>query len=126
MSELERWFRELRDAGKTEAEALEVIAERLGETVIETKRIVSAIGGVKLRGRTQGRDGKAQAGGGAPQKPLDEPAVQSAYRAHREAGLDSARAVKMVAREFDRRPHDIRCAVGVVEFELKREAGSEQ
>jgi hypothetical protein len=117
VSQLETWFRELRDGGKSEAEALEVMAGRLGETVIETKRIVSAIGGVRLRGRAQG--GNRPSGG--PRKELDVPAVQASYRSHRGSGLDSEKSVRAIARELDERPHSIRKLCGVIELELRRE-----
>lgn len=135
MSQLEAWFRELRDGGKTEAQALEVIAGRLGEPVIETKRIVSSIAGVKLRGRVQGHGGArrsapatrpAESVNGNGQRPelaqLNEVAIRDYYRTGR-LTLTPDRALRACAKRFGVRPHDVRPIVAAVERGLQdREA----
>lgn len=134
MSQLEAWFRELRDGGMTEAQSLEVIAGRLGEPVIETKRIVSSIAGVKLRGRAQGHGGNRRSGP-TPNVPAEIPAgnagpsggsqdfdvraLREAYRSYRLAGRSAEQAVKSTARQLDLRPHDVRRVVTATEYALQ-------
>jgi hypothetical protein len=116
VSVLAGWWRELRDAGNSETATVNVIAERLGESPAEARRLLSDLGRVKLGGpRSRG------AAAPAAVSRLDVRAVRESYRAYREAGSREDQAVKAVAREFGERPHDVRRVVGVVEFELGRE-----
>jgi hypothetical protein len=114
MSALKEMFYELRDSGHTEQQALEVIAERLGEPVIETKRIVSSVAGVKLGGRPQRKPVEPPPAAG-----IDVARARAEYRACREAGSDAAQAVKLTARLLAARPHDVRRVVGMTELELR-------
>lgn len=102
-----------------------MIAERLGESVIETKRLMSMIADVKLRGRPQRRTGGSRVQGGNapangdPSTELDVPALCDFYREQRTAGRGPEQAVKATARQFNQRPHVIRQMVGVTEYKLR-------
>lgn len=115
MSVLREWYREARAEGRSESQAVRVVARRLGEDE-KTARRVLVRAGARLGGAQQSRSSNNPT-------PLNVAAVQAAYCAHRKAGLDPERAVKSTARQFDARPHDIRRMTGVTEFEM-RETGA--
>lgn len=149
MTALQQLFHQLR-ADHSEAETIALIAEQLGESRVETVRILRDVGHVPLggsaarkkasdhtpgdRGRDKGRSGVENRGArrraqadtddgrdDAPQKQLDVAAVQAAYRSHREAGLRSEPAVTAIARTLNARPHEVRRVCGIVELALRDE-----
>jgi hypothetical protein len=92
MSALQAWYRELREAGGSEGEAIDEIARRLGETPAEARRILVTVGRVKLgsaagkrvSGGDRGRGDKGRSG-------VDNPGARrraQAHEAHRSEDLD--------------------------------------
>jgi hypothetical protein len=125
MSLLAEWFREAREGGSSEQQAVALIARRLGETEGETRRILTQIGRVKLGApdggaRRSAKPAAAQRNGNGdrPDAALDKPAMCDHYRGERLAGRSRGQATKATARQFDVRPHDVRRIVGAVEFEI--------
>ena len=113
MSALAGWYRELRDAGSSESEAVAVVAQRLDESVPEARRLLTDVARVRLGGGRGGAQPVASR--------VDARAVREVYRARREEGARESDAVRATAREFSSRPHDVRRIVGPVEYELGRE-----
>jgi hypothetical protein len=123
---LAQWWAEARDATGSEAEAVGVIAERLGESQTETRRLLTTIARVKVGG-TRGKQAKPTArpvsesvsGNGRPEVPqLDEDAVRAYYANGLKSGLSREHALRAVAKRFRVRPHDARLIVSGVEVEL--------
>jgi len=114
-SMLREWFAEAKAEGMAEGEAVRAVGRRLGEDE-ETVRRLLAAAGQKL-GAPQRERPKRPAE--APAAPLDAARARAEYRARREGGLDAAQAIKATARALAVRPHDVRGAVGVTEYELQ-------
>jgi hypothetical protein len=55
MSVLAEWWRQARDEGNSEQEAVAVVAQRLGESRAEARRILVDVGHVKLGGSAAGK-----------------------------------------------------------------------
>lgn len=121
MSVLREWFADARAEGLSEAQAVRVVARRLGENETTARRVLLRAG-EKLGGGDRGsQSARLSRRPAAPRKPLDEGAVRAAYRVHRKGGLGSTQAVKATARQVGVRPHDVRRVVGVTEFALRNE-----
>ena len=130
MSALQRWWRELRDGGASEAEALREIAARLGETESETRRLLTTIARVKVEGSRGKRPAKPTArpaesvsnrnGQAPPGVPaLDEDAVLRFYSTGRESGLSTENALRAASKRFRLRPHDVRAIVNAAALDIE-------
>lgn len=127
MSVLADWWAEARESAPNEAEAVRVIAARLGESESEARRLLTTIARVKVRG-TRGTQAKPtarppeSAGGNGQARPgvpgLDEDAVRAYYRNGRQSGLSRDHALRAVAKRFRVRPHDARAIVSAVEIDM--------
>jgi hypothetical protein len=112
VSVLTEWWRELRDGGKSESEAVRVIAGRLGESEVEARRVLSTVARVKFGGKGGARPAAppaVSANGARPAPaPIDTAAMCDFYRRGRLTGLRHEHALKAVARRFGMRPCDAR------------------